>query len=89
VGSNSINDVTAGLPHFCSSDAVDYMRDAEVTLLVREGGSVTDPDARRKSCSTEPAFFLPPWSYPTTYAYSRQLEFRPWPDELPLFYPSN
>jgi peptide/nickel transport system substrate-binding protein len=62
--------------------------------LVREGSSVTDPDARRKAYSaaihriTEQAFFLPLWSYSTTYAFSRQLEFRAWPDELPRFYHS-
>ena len=91
-GSYSINDVSAGLPYFFSGDAVDYTRDAEVTRLVREGGAVTDPDARRKAYSaairriTEQAFFLPLWSYSTTYAFSRQLDFKPWPDELPRFY---
>jgi peptide/nickel transport system substrate-binding protein len=91
-GSYSINDVSANLPYFFSGDAVDYARDAEVTRLVREGSSVTDPDARRKAYSaaihriTEQAFFLPLWSYSTTYAFSRQLEFRAWPDELPRFY---
>jgi peptide/nickel transport system substrate-binding protein len=94
-GSYSINDVSAGLPYFFSGDAVDYTRDAEVTRLVREGGSVTDPDARRRAYSaaikriTEQAFFLPLWSYSTTYAFSRQLEFHPWPDELPRFYLSS
>ena len=94
-GSYSINDVSAGLPYFFSGDAVDYTRDAEVTRLVREGGAVTDPDARRKAYSaairriTEQAFFLPLWSYSTTYAFSRQLDFRPWPDELPRFYLSS
>jgi len=62
---------------------------------VREGGAVSDPDARRRAYSaairriTEQADFLPLWSYSTTYAFSRQLEFRPWPDELPRFYLSS
>ncbi|HET7881564.1 MAG TPA: ABC transporter substrate-binding protein, partial [Acetobacteraceae bacterium] len=91
-GSYSINDVSAGLPYFFSGDAVDYARDAEVTRLVREGGAVADPDARRRAYSaairriTEQAYFLPLWSYSTTYAFSRQLDFKPWPDELPRFY---
>jgi peptide/nickel transport system substrate-binding protein len=94
-GSYSINDVSAGLPYFFSGDAVDYTRDPEVTRLVREGGAVSDPDARRRAYSaairriTEQADFLPLWSYSTTYAFSRQLEFRPWPDELPRFYLSS
>jgi len=68
------------------------MRDAEVTRLVREGASVTDPDAWRRGYSaairriTEQANYLPLWSCPTTEAFSRQLEFKPWPDEPPRFY---
>jgi peptide/nickel transport system substrate-binding protein len=94
-GSYSINDVSAGLPYFFSGDAVDYTRDAEVTRLVRVGGSETDPEQRRKSYSgairriTEQAYFLPLWTYSTTYAFSRQLDFRPWSDELPRFYLSS
>jgi peptide/nickel transport system substrate-binding protein len=91
-GSYSINDVSAGLPYFFSGDAVDYTRDAEVTRLVRQGSSVTDPEERRREYSaairriTEQAYFLPLWTYSTTYAFSRQLDFRPWADELPRFY---
>src|SRR6185369_9674138 len=68
-GSYSINDVSAGLPYFFSGDAVDYARDAEVTRLVREGGAVSEPEARHKAYDaairriTEQALFLPLWTY--------------------------
>jgi len=32
------------------------------------------------------AYFPLVWTYSTTDAFSRQLDFRPWPDELPRFY---
>ena len=70
---------------------LDYTRDAEVTRLWRRGGGVTSGGAGRPYSAairriTEQAFFLPLWSYSTTYAFSRQLDFKPWSDELPRFY---
>ena len=35
---------------------------------------------------TEQAYFLPLHTYVTTYGYSKQLDFTPYPDELPRFY---
>ena len=64
----------------------------EVLKLVDEGGSTTDPDKRRAAYSaairriTEQAFWLPLNNYVTTYAFSKQLNFKPFPDELPRFY---
>ena len=57
-----------------------------------EGGNQTDADARRKAYSaaikliTERALFVPLMTSVTTYAISRQLNFKPFPDELPRFY---
>ena len=91
-GSNSINDVSAFLPYFFGGGAADYTRDPEVERLVEEGGSTIDPDKRRAAYSaaihrlTEQAFWLPLNNYVTTYAFSKQLNFKPYPDELPRFY---
>ena len=35
---------------------------------------------------TEQAFWLALNNYVTTYAFSKQLNFKPFPDELPRFY---
>ena len=35
---------------------------------------------------TQQAYFLPLHTYVTTYGYSKQLDFTPYPDELPRFY---
>jgi peptide/nickel transport system substrate-binding protein len=66
--------------------------DPEVTKLVAEGGSVTDPQARKRAYSaalhriTEQAYWMPISIYVTTYAISRQLNFKPYPDEMPRFF---
>jgi ABC-type dipeptide/oligopeptide/nickel transport system permease component len=57
-----------------------------------EGGSSNDPEARNKAYSaaiqriTQQAYFEPLHTYVTTYGYSKQLDFTPYPDELPRFY---
>lgn len=91
-GSYSINDVSAVLPRFFGGGEQDYARDPEVRRLVLEGGEVGDPDQRRRAYSaairriTEQAYMLPLFTFVTTYAVSRQLVFKPSPDELPRFY---
>jgi peptide/nickel transport system substrate-binding protein len=91
-GSYSINDVSAFLPYFFTGGPNDYTRDPAIEALVREGGSVIDLDQRRKAYSqalrliTSEACFLPLFTYAKTYGFSRNLAFRPSPDELPRFY---
>ena len=91
-GSYSINDVSASLPFFFTGGGDDYARDSEVKQLVEAGGATTDVDERKKNYSaairriTEQAYWIPMHTYVTTYGISRQLDFKPYPDELPRFY---
>ena len=91
-GSFSINDMSAFTPYFFSGNADDYARDPEVTKLLKEGGSVTDPDQRRKAYTaalrriTEQAYIMPLSTFVTTYATTRTLNFKPYPDEMPRFF---
>ena len=91
-GSYSINDVTAILPYFFTGGDMDYARDPEVQKLVEAGGSTIDPDLRRKNYSdairliTQRALWLPLYTYSITYGFSRELNFKPSPDEIPRFY---
>ena len=91
-GSYSINDVSAILPQYFGGGASDYTRDPDVEALVKQGGSTTDPDQRRKAYSaaikmiTERAYWIPLYTYTVTYGVSRQLSFKPYPDELPRFF---
>ncbi len=94
-GSYSINDVSAILPVFFDGGPGDYARDPELERLVRAGGDTTDADERRKDYSaalrrvSEQMDWLPLCTYVTTYAFSRQLNFRAFPDELPRFFLSS
>ncbi len=98
-GSYSINDVSAFLPQYYSGafaegtfSTSDFARDAEVQRLVIAGGSTTDPAERKKNYSaaikriTEQAFIMPLYTNVATYAYRKELEFKPWSDEMPRFY---
>jgi peptide/nickel transport system substrate-binding protein len=94
-GSYSVNDVSAILPFFFGGGGNDYARDQEVEHLVDKGGATTDPDERRKDYSAalrriaDQMYWLPLSTYVTTYAFSRQLNFKPYPDELPRFFLSS
>jgi peptide/nickel transport system substrate-binding protein len=91
-GSYSINDVSAILPNFFDGGTDDYARDQDVIKWQMEGGSSNDPEVRKKAYSaaiqriTERAYWLPLHTYVTTYGYSKQLDFSPYPDELPRFF---
>ena len=91
-GSYSINDVSAFLPYFFDGGPHDYTRDPDLTKLVVDAGTMTDPDARRSAYGaairhlTDNADFAPLFTYVTTYAFNRQLNFKPFRDELPRFY---
>lgn len=91
-GSYSINDVSAIMPNYFDGGRDDYARNPELTALVKKGSETNDPAARKAAYSaairivTEQAYWLPLHTYVTTYAFSRDLEFTPWADELPRFY---
>ncbi len=91
-GSYSINDVSAILPFYFTGNTSDYSQNAELKALIEEGGSVTDPDKRRAAYSkalhiiSEQMYVLPMNTYVNTYGISRNLNFKPYPDELPRFY---
>ncbi len=91
-GSYSVNDVSAIMPNMFGGGNDDYARDPEMKRLLEEGGSSNDEEVRRRAYSaaikraTEQAYWLPLHTYVTAYGFSRQLNFQPWPDELPRFY---
>jgi peptide/nickel transport system substrate-binding protein len=94
-GSYSINDVSAILPYWFSSNVDDAAQDHEVTALLKQGGSVVDAAAREKAYSaalhriTDQAYMVPLSTYVTTYGVSRQLNFTAYADEMPRYYESS
>jgi peptide/nickel transport system substrate-binding protein len=91
-GSYSINDVSAIMPYFFNGGANDYVRDPALSKLVEQGGNSIDPAARRAFYSqaihlvSEQAYWLPLHTYVTTYGFSRQLDFKPYADEVPRYF---
>jgi peptide/nickel transport system substrate-binding protein len=91
-GSNSINDVSAFMPYFLGGGLNDYARDADVQSLLKQAGASVDPELRRKAYSeairlaTERVDFVPLFSAVRYVAFSKELNFQGFPDDLPRFY---
>jgi len=91
-GSYSVNDVSAILPNYFTFGNDDYARDPELKRLIEEGGATTDQEKRHLAYAeaikreTEQAYWLPMFTYTTSYAFSKSLEYTPYSDELPRFY---
>ena len=92
-GSYSINDVSAIMPVMFGAGALDnYSKDPELEKLIAEGGATSDKAVRAKAYSaavkiaTEQAYWLPINTYVNAYAFSKELDFKTYPDELPRFY---
>jgi peptide/nickel transport system substrate-binding protein len=91
-GSYSINDISAFLPNFFTGGGQDYTRDPEIERLVHQGGATTNPDQRRAAYRaaiqriSEQADFMPLFTDVTTYAVGKDVDFKPFADELPRFY---
>ncbi len=92
-GSYSVNDVSAILPVMFGEGALDnYSKDPELEKLIKEGGNTSDKAVRAKAYSaaikiaTEKAYWLPINTYVNRYAYTKELDFKTYPDELPRFY---
>jgi peptide/nickel transport system substrate-binding protein len=94
-GSNSVNDASAFIPYFLGGQLNDYAHDAEVQALLKQAGASVDPEVRRKAYSeairlaTERVEFIPLFSAVRYVAFSKQLDFQGFPDDLPRFYLSS
>lgn len=91
-GSSSIGDVAAISPEFFALGKQDYAGDKEVAELMNTGGATMDEQARLEAYSkafkkiAEQAYWVPLWTYPSTYALSQDLKFDATSDELIRFY---
>jgi peptide/nickel transport system substrate-binding protein len=94
-GSNSINDASAFMPYFLGGGLDDYARDPEVQELLKKAETSVDPKLRRQAYSeairqaTERVDFVPLFSAVRYVAFSKQLNFQGFPDDLPRFYLSS
>lgn len=91
-GSFSVNDVSASTPVYFKFEADDVTRDPQVRDLLDAGDTSVKPAVRQVAYKNalqkiaEQAYTVPLYSLPVYYAYTKDLEFRPDPDELPRFW---
>jgi peptide/nickel transport system substrate-binding protein len=94
-GSNSVNDTSAFMPYWLGGGLDDYARDADVHKLLNQAGASNDPEVRRKAFSeairlaTERVDFIPLFSDVRYVAFSKQLNFQGFQDDIPRFYLSS
>ena len=91
-GSNSIPDVSAITSHFFSGGRDDFAKDSDVIKALEEGDTSTDPAARKAAYKraldkiSGELYWLPMFTYAKYYVYSKDLDFKTTPDEIPRFY---
>ncbi len=91
-GSGSVPDIDAITTYFFTGGADDTYGDADVKGWLETGGSTMAPAAREdvytkalKKIADE-AYWLPLFTYPTTYAMTQDLDWTPTADEIPRFW---
>jgi peptide/nickel transport system substrate-binding protein len=91
-GSFSINDVSASVPVYFGGEDDDVARDTHIQSLLREGDNSLEPEKRKAAYKkalmfiAENAYSIPLWSLPVNYVLAKDLNFIPYPDEIPRFW---
>lgn len=91
-GSYSINDASAILGNFFTGTPDDFTGDKALQAMVHEAD--TSPDAKKREELYQKAvtrimdqmYMLPMNSYAVYYAYTSELNFQPFKDEIPRYY---
>ena len=90
-GSYSINDTSAWTGNFFKGGSDDTALDSELKKWLETADTSIDPDVRKKYYRkalrriAEQVYILPMWSYNYNYAFTKDLDFTPHPDEIPRF----
>jgi len=93
-GSFSINDASASTSSSFTFSEDDLNRDPEVRDWLRIADTSIDPALRKENYKkaldriSDQAYWLPISSWPLVYAYSSDLVFAPYTDEIPRFWES-
>jgi peptide/nickel transport system substrate-binding protein len=91
-GSFNVNDVSASTSAYFKGVDDDMIKDPEIIALLAKGDANLDPkvrgDAYRQAHKliSERAYAVPLYALVTWYVQSKDLQFKPYPDELPRFY---
>ena len=93
-GSYSVNDVSANTPVFFKFMADDTARDPQVRDWLQKGDSTVDAEIRKDVYAkalariADQAYTVPLYSLPVYYAYTKDVTFEAYPDEIPRFWES-
>lgn len=90
-GSFSINDATAFVTPYFGGKGSDIWKDPQVIAELAKADEVVEPQQRAALYAallgriSAQAYMAPLFSYSTHYAFTSDLNFQDWPDELPRF----
>jgi peptide/nickel transport system substrate-binding protein len=91
-GSNLVNDTSASTPVYYGGGADDITRNPQVKELLDKGDHTVDAKVRNETYKkaltliAENAYSVPLWSLPVYYVATKDVNFRPYSDELPRFW---
>jgi peptide/nickel transport system substrate-binding protein len=91
-GSNLVNDVSASTPVYFAFGNDDVTRDPEIRDLLDKGDHTIDIGPRKElyrkalNLIAARAYGVPLWSLPVYYVASKEVDFKPYPDELVRFW---
>lgn len=91
-GSYSINDASAIVSVYFKGGADDEDKDPQVIKWLEQADTSVDPTERKKLYGeaiekiTKNAYWAPMFTYSSNYAFTSDLNFKAYPDELPRFW---
>jgi len=91
-GSNSVYDISAFVGNWYKGTGDDVIQDKQVIEWLSAGDSSIDPAVRKDNYKmalqriTEQCYSVPLFTWVVNYAFSKDLDFKAWPDEIPRFY---
>ncbi len=91
-GSYSVNDVSAITGYWITGGTYDFARDNQVRKWLEIGDTSINPQIRKNvyhkalARIAEKAYILPLFTWVSNYAFTRELDFTPYPDSVPRFF---
>jgi peptide/nickel transport system substrate-binding protein len=91
-GSNSISDVSAITSLFFEKGDQDFAHDDQVAEWLKAGDTTVDEAKRKEDYAkaltkiADEAYWIPLFSYNTNYVFTKDIDFKPTPDEIVRFF---
>ncbi len=88
----SINDTSAPLNYYFNGDSIDAVHDDQLTQWVQQAAGTSNADDRKALYDkalkriADQMYWLPMWTHPNIYAFTKDLDVPLYSDENPRFY---